>query len=45
MFVEESGRGPLMKELVQAHAAVVSKFVANGFDEHRRAHAAPAGLL
>ena len=32
----------------QAHAAVVSKFVANGFDEHMKKHevpAVPAGTL
>jgi ubiquinone/menaquinone biosynthesis C-methylase UbiE len=40
--VEESSDNPVVVALIQAHAEVVSKFVAKGFDEARRNHAVPA---
>jgi hypothetical protein len=40
--VLEDGKGDAAKLLVQAHAAVVSKFVANGFNEHHKTHEVPA---
>jgi hypothetical protein len=41
--VEETGSDPISKQLVQMHAAVVSKFVKNGMAEMHQAHPAPPG--
>jgi hypothetical protein len=41
--VEETGSNAVTKQLVQAHAAVVSEFVRNGMAEMHEAHAAPPG--
>ena len=39
--VVETSDDPFTAKLIQAHAAVVSKFVANGFVEARQNHAVP----
>ncbi len=41
VLVKESSDNPIVVALVQAHAEVVSKFVAKGFEEARRNHPAP----
>jgi hypothetical protein len=38
--VVETSDDPCVVKLIQAHAAVVSKFVTNGFSEARENHAA-----
>lgn len=40
--VKETSENPYVAKLVQAHAAVVSKFVESGFDEAHQNHPAPA---
>ena len=40
--VVETSEDPFVVKLIQAHAAVVSKFVANGFSEARQNHAVPS---
>jgi hypothetical protein len=43
MKVVETGRDAMSRQLVQMHAAVVSKFVKNGMAEMHESHPAPKG--
>lgn len=43
MKVSESSDDPFVTKLIQAHAEVVSKFIANGHDEVRKNHEVPEG--
>jgi hypothetical protein len=43
--VKETSDDPVGVALIQAHAEVVSKFVAHGFKEARRNHPVPAAAL
>ena len=42
MKVVETSDDPYVVKLIQAHAKVVSQFVANGFEEAHRNHAVPS---
>jgi len=39
--VKETSKDPYVIQLIQAHAEVVSKFIANGYDEVHRNHSLP----